>query len=143
MLERKVPVKRIIIHCSAFEGHHDIKAIREWHQQRGFEDVGYHYVITTNGTIQTGRDMKYIGAHVKNHNFDSIGICLCGLMEFSEPQLVAMRVWVRKLMLEHKVKLEQVFGHYEFDKKKTCPNIPTSVLRFIISRNDSPSSGLS
>lgn len=40
-------INKIILHCSATqEGKDfDVEDIREWHLQRGFTDVGYHYII--------------------------------------------------------------------------------------------------
>jgi N-acetylmuramoyl-L-alanine amidase len=56
----------------------DIEDVRRWHMERGWNDVGYHYFIKLDGTIQIGRDLKTIGAHVKGHNRHSIGVCYAG-----------------------------------------------------------------
>ena len=60
-------INKIILHCSANkEGQEfDVNDIRDWHKQRGFTDVGYHYVIKLDGTIQEGRNIRTIGAHCK------------------------------------------------------------------------------
>ena len=60
-------INKIILHCSATkEGQEfDVNDIRDWHKQRGFTDVGYHYVIKLDGTIQEGRNIRTIGAHCK------------------------------------------------------------------------------
>lgn len=73
-------INAIVIHCSAtVEGQDiDIKLIDEWHRKRGFKKVGYHYVIKLDGEIQKGRAESEVGAHVKGHNFSSIGICYIG-----------------------------------------------------------------
>lgn len=55
-----------------------VEEIREWHRDRGFSDIGYHYVIRRDGTVEEGRSIKKPGAHVKGHNSDTIGICLVG-----------------------------------------------------------------
>jgi len=70
----------LVVHCSATRPTHDIgvKEITHWHVQRGFDTVGYHYVIRRNGTVETGRPETAVGAHVKGHNSRSIGICLAG-----------------------------------------------------------------
>ena len=51
--------KGIIIHCSATKPSMDIgvKEINEWHLQRGWSGIGYHYVIRRNGDLETGRDL--------------------------------------------------------------------------------------
>lgn len=73
-------IKHIIIHCSATPPDMDVKAkdIDEWHKKRGFDGIGYHYVIRRNGKIEKGRDIDQAGAHAKGFNFCSIGVCLIG-----------------------------------------------------------------
>lgn len=70
----------IVVHCSAtVEGEDfDISDIDRWHKKRGFNRVGYHFVIKLDGTIQTGRELSMIGAHVSGHNKNTIGICYIG-----------------------------------------------------------------
>ena len=47
-------INKIILHCSASrcDKDFDVNDIKEWHLQRGFTDVGYHYIIKLNGEIQ-------------------------------------------------------------------------------------------
>jgi len=54
------------------------KKIRQWHKLRGWSDIGYHYVIRRDGRIELGRPIEQVGAHVKGHNSDSIGVCMVG-----------------------------------------------------------------
>lgn len=74
------PINKIIVHCAATKPSMDIgvEEIREWHRERGWGDVGYHYVIRRDGTIEKGRPVEVAGAHARGHNTDSIGICLVG-----------------------------------------------------------------
>lgn len=70
----------IVIHCSATKEGKDLNVddIRKMHLNRGWRDVGYHYIITLDGKIQSGRKPFEIGAHAKGHNKNSIGICYIG-----------------------------------------------------------------
>lgn len=70
----------IIVHCSATPPSMAIGAdnIREWHIERGWSDIGYHYVIRRNGKIERGRPLEVPGAHAKGFNKHSIGVCLIG-----------------------------------------------------------------
>lgn len=72
--------EKIVVHCSATPGDRDIDIsdVRAWHLKRGFRDVGYHFFIKLDGTIQRGRRCDEQGAHVYGHNSDSIGICYAG-----------------------------------------------------------------
>ena len=52
--------------------------IDRWHRERGWLKIGYHYVITRDGSVPPGRAHDEIGAHAKGHNARSVGICLVG-----------------------------------------------------------------
>lgn len=74
-------INKIIIHCAATFPGQDIgvKEIRGWHVNgNGWSNVGYHFVIRRNGTIETGRPLEKAGAHTAGHNANSIGICMVG-----------------------------------------------------------------
>ena len=71
----------IILHCSATRegqsfGFEDCR--RDHIRHRGFRDIGYHYYITRDGTVYRGRPLEQVGAHCRNHNRHSIGICYEG-----------------------------------------------------------------
>lgn len=71
----------IIIHCSATpEGRSlDFETCRTDHiRHRRFTDIGYHFYITRDGKIHRGRPLEKTGAHCKNHNSHSIGVCYEG-----------------------------------------------------------------
>ena len=77
-------VERIFIHCSASDRpeHDDIRVMREWHVEgRGWSDVGYHFFIQKNGTVQEGRPLARIPAAQAGNNTGTIAICLHGLAE--------------------------------------------------------------
>lgn len=73
-------INLIIIHCTAtIEGRdYTVSTIDSWHRQRGFDCIGYHYVIYRDGTVHTGRSTYKVGAHCKGHNANSIGVCYVG-----------------------------------------------------------------
>lgn len=73
-------IKEIIVHCSATPEDKDftVAQIKQWHLQRGFRDIGYHYIIYRDGSIHKGRSEDVIGAHCTGHNSYSIGVCYIG-----------------------------------------------------------------
>jgi hypothetical protein len=132
--------KRIIIHCSDSEWG-TVEVVRQWHRERGFDDIGYHFLIT-NGKISTkrtlialdgavclGRSLDYQGAHTYGFNKDSIGICLIGVKHFTEEQLFACRELIADLLNMYP-SITEVKGHRDYDSKKTCPNF--DVLRMVV-----------
>ena len=104
----KRPIRRIVIHHSATFAHMDIGAaeIEQWHLERGFNSIGYHFVIRRNGLVETGRAIAAVGEHVRGHNADSIGICLVGGLganrqaenTFTKAQMFELAVLVRDLL---------------------------------------------
>lgn len=74
------PINLIVVHCSASmpDPKIDEKTIDRWHRQRGFREIGYHYVILADGSLRVGRPITEVGAHASGFNKDSIGICMVG-----------------------------------------------------------------
>lgn len=122
-------INKIIIHCSESDNpeHDDIEVIRKWHTSpspydpsKPWSDVGYHYFIQKDGTIQKGRDEDIVGAHCFGENQNSIGICLHGIDLFSEMQFRHLNNLICDISGRHGIK--EIGGHYQYDDRKTCPN---------------------
>jgi N-acetylmuramoyl-L-alanine amidase len=73
-------ISLLVVHCSATPPTMDVGAdtIRRWHQEAGYRTIGYHYVIRRSGLVEAGRPVEQVGAHVRGHNANSIGVCLVG-----------------------------------------------------------------
>lgn len=114
-------INKLIIHCADTPESMDIgvKEIREWHLERGWSDVGYHYVIRRDGTVELGRVESVVGAHCYGHNKESIGICLVGRDEFNDEQFDSLYRLIKDM--EYRYGDVEVAGHYRYSDK-TCPN---------------------
>lgn len=117
-------INQIILHCSDsdYPQHDNVETIRQWHLERGWKDIGYHYVITKDGRIRWGRALELYGAHCIGQNKDSIGICLCGRKEFTQAQFKSLQVLILRLMDRYNLTKEDVYGHNHYNKLKSCPN---------------------
>lgn len=130
-------IDALVVHCSDSPdelGHVDVNEIRRWHTDppplgRGWDDIGYHYVIKRDGTIETGRMESVVGAHAEGYNARTVGVCWVGRHEPSPEQRAAMLRLLRDLMSRYKVSTARVFGHCELNPQKTCPNIDLTELR--------------
>ncbi len=122
-------INKIIIHCSATKEGQEISAatIDDWHKARGWRGIGYHYVIRLDGMIEYGRPITETGAHVKNHNKGSIGICYIGGVEQdgvtpkdtrTSEQIATLLELLRVLKKLHPK--ATIHGHNEFSAK-ACP----------------------
>ncbi len=104
-------INLIVIHCSATkEGiDYDVAEIRKWHLKRGFKDIGYHFLIHLDGSIERGRPWDQPGAHAKGYNNNSVGICYVGGLDSkSNPkdtrtvaQIHSLRASVQMLKAQH------------------------------------------
>lgn len=126
-------IKDIIIHCSSTKPKVDVgaKEIRKWHTDppplgRGCKDIGYHYIVRLDGTIEKGRLISRAGAHCYGHNAHSIGICYVGGLdsagEFADTRTPAQKAAMLKLIYN----LVQMYrcdihGHNDYNKTKPCP----------------------
>jgi len=125
-------IDKIIIHCADTPDgkHFDSGDIRDWHLERGFSDIGYHYVILLDGTIEIGRDLKRSGAHVRGHNLNSIGICYIGgkNKEFTESEDTRTEEQKESFifLLNTLVRIfpnSEILGHYQAtNTAKKCPS---------------------
>jgi len=115
-------INKIVIHCSDTpNGRPDTaEDIHRWHLERGWDGIGYHYVIGVDGKIENGRPDYWMGSHVVWHNYGSLGVCLIGKNDFTEDQYRSLEFLIVGLM--GKYANAEVVGHYELDPKKTCPN---------------------
>jgi len=124
-------INKIILHCSATpEGReHDVADIRRWHLKRGFNDIGYHYLIHIDGTVEEGRPLNKQGAHCSGQNRGSIGICYVGGMskdmkKAKDTRTQAQKDSLIKLMHELIYKYNKdmtIHGHNEY-ANKACPS---------------------
>lgn len=146
-------IKSIYIHCSdsTFGTANDI---RSWHKDRGWRDIGYHYVVlngmitpeyllpTLDGSIEVGRPMDgdlimsefEVGAHTYGQNKDTIAICMIGTNTFTPKQITATANLCYALMARFGLHWTDVFGHYEADNNKTCPNINMPMFRQMLNQ---------
>lgn len=124
-------VEYIVVHCSATRPSQDIDAdtIDQWHKERGFDSIGYHYVIKRNGQIELGRSEDQQGAHALGYNHNSLGVCLVGGVKQDDYQAAENNFtdeqWqsFEKLIsdLEEKYLGVKLIGHNEISKK-FCPS---------------------
>lgn len=120
----------IAVHCAATPPTADIGRadIDRWHRAKGWLMIGYHFVIRRNGTVEIGRPVDAVGAHVENYNSISVGICLVGGVDakgksednFTSTQYETLAKLVREL--KAKYPNAKVQGHRDFPKvAKDCP----------------------
>lgn len=94
-----VDTTRAVIHHTAS---HDVSAteINRWHKERGWDGIGYHYVIRKDGSIEKGRSLSKRGAHAKGRN-DRVGIVLTGYDDFDVRQISSLKKLLADLSVQN------------------------------------------
>ena len=110
-----------------------LEMIRRYHtNERHWADIGYHYIIDRAGRLWQGRDLRYQGAHVKNHNPCNIGVMVLGNFNKQRPtrqQTQMLHRTLNQLMRTFRVPKQQIFTHQELGPT-TCPG--TSLQAFMV-----------
>ena len=109
-------VEWIVLHHSASDFDATIADIERWHRERGFDDIGYHWVIDRDGLIWEGRSEQIIGAHARGLNAESLGVCCIGNFETSEPTPPMVEALIRLLVsiaYRYQVSSQKIIGHQD------------------------------
>lgn len=119
----------VFVHCSATKAGQDVgvREIRQWHKEQGWLDVGYHFIIRRDGTVEEGRDINAVGSHVKGYNSTSVGVCLVGGINdkaqheanFTPQQMEALRSLLLTLLAKYEG--AELMAHHDV-APKACPS---------------------
>ena len=123
-------ITKVIVHCAATPEGRDVKTeeIKRWHtEERGWSDIGYHWVVELDGSINEGRSEDINGAHCRGHNSDSVGICYVGGSDSegnpkdtrTEEQKDSLVTLIKDILDRHSE--AEVYGHRDFSEK-ACPS---------------------
>jgi N-acetylmuramoyl-L-alanine amidase len=134
----KAKVFGIVIHCTATPSdwrpgdtsRQRLEAIRQMHiKERGWRDIGYHWLIDRDGTILRGRHEDQIGAHVAGFNTGRLGVSLFGgitskphdpfELNYAGQQEIALLDLIEDIRI--RTRITEIKGHNEFDAGKACP----------------------
>ena len=116
----------LVVHHTFGPSNQTFEAIKHFHVfTRGFDTIGYQYLLTPNGYIYQGRPDKMHGAHAKEQgiNKKSLGICLVGNFDKIKPTLEqenSLIELLRAKMKEYKIPLEKIVPHRYFANYKSC-----------------------
>jgi len=124
----KRKIHRVFIHCSASDhAHHDnVATMKQWHLARGFSDIGYHFFIQKDGTLEYGRDSEKTPAAQKGHNLNTLAICpaFTDIVKFQQKP-VLFSTTEKYLILTstvHSIKIKTHFSTFTLKQQKICRN---------------------
>ena len=126
-------VNKLVVHHSASAKSSTTKEdIEQWHEERGFTEIGYHKVIEAYGVKKDGRSEDKAGAHAKGANSDSLGVCVCGNFESETPdtqQLEALTEVLTQWCKDHSLDETKIYGHYNVPGGTTTTSCPGQNLK--------------
>lgn len=127
-------IDTILIHCSATPAGRDftVADIDRWHRSRGFDSVGYHYIVYRDGTYVRGRRDDAVGAHCPQEGMNrrSLSICYIGGLDSRGENPVDTRtpeqrrtmVTLIRTLLYRYPSITRVCGHRDVKGvAKACP----------------------
>jgi N-acetylmuramoyl-L-alanine amidase len=128
-MSKRKETNYIVIHSTLTKPNSNIniRTVDEWHRKRGLLKVGYHFFIKRNGCIEVGRGPNDIGAHTKDHDSDSVSVCMAGGLntrgvtapDYTKGQLESLFVLVKTL--KYMYSDAEVVGHRDLSKTD-CPS---------------------
>lgn len=133
---RMGPIDKVTVHHTAgpsfwgvtgSAGAEEIRKIQRFHQQqRGWADIGYHYLVDRAGNVWQGRRLLYQGAHARGDlNRGNVGIAVLGNFCNQRPstaQYRSLTILIEKLCGHFRLGPDRIFTHGELaDGKTSCP----------------------
>lgn len=131
-------IKYIVIHHSVTPDGFTVADIRRIHKNKGYSDIGYHFLITTEG-LRVGRPAVYNGAHALSEkisegymNYHGLGLCIIGDFSVDPPspfQVNEACYAIKRLCEKYSVPMDRkhVIPHYAVDYT-ACPGKDTMKL---------------
>lgn len=118
----------IVVHCTATPAGRDVSVadIDAWHRRRGFDCIGYHYIVGLDGSVHPGRPVGKVGAHARGYNARSIGVAYVGGLDAdgrpADTRTAAQRLALHSLLvsLVKRFPVARIIGHRDV-AAKACP----------------------
>ncbi|MCD7896351.1 MAG: N-acetylmuramoyl-L-alanine amidase [Planctomycetaceae bacterium] len=81
-------IKYFVVHCSKTPVRlgDGFNVVERKCRLRGALSCGYHYVISRDGVVETGRGLDEAGNHTLGYNAQSLSICLVGMPGRATPK---------------------------------------------------------
>nr|XP_046266163.1 N-acetylmuramoyl-L-alanine amidase [Scatophagus argus] len=109
-------------HCSR-----NMRSMQRFHQEdRGWSDIGYSFVVGSDGHVYEGRGWNHLGTHTRGHNHIGYGVSIIGNYTATLPSRHAM-----ELLRHHLVRCAvdggrlaanfTIHGHRQMVNYTSCP----------------------
>jgi len=114
----------IIIHHTASSGDRQLIDFYNFHKnERKFTSIAYSFIISPNGVVNQLHQLNESTNHCSNYNQKSIGVCLEGNFDESNPtflQKLNLIILVNYLKYKYNVSKTNIIPHSKF-RDTDCP----------------------
>lgn len=115
-----------MVHHSGANPAQSVRSIQDFHMDtRGWSDIGYNFLVRDTGAIYEGRGWDRIGAHCTGWNTSSIGVCVIGNYQDTDPSPAALSsvAWLYDEAVSHVGHPLHPMGHRDANHTTECPGI--------------------
>lgn len=123
-------IKYIVIHCTGAIGNQSTDSIKKyWRDVKAWKSVGYHYLISMDGSYEQLSPIESPTNGVKGYNATSIHICYKGGSGGIDSRTEQQKETLEMLVNQMKAKFPkaEIKGHRDFpDVQKSCPSFDVS-----------------
>ena len=118
----RTKVDTIVLHHSASGNNLTPDDIHKEHLALGWAGIGYHFVITPDGKVYTGRPITAVGSNVEMQNTHIIGICFIGNFDINKNIPTDAQIQSGKALINYlfAIKKFAVKGHRDL-MATACP----------------------
>ncbi len=106
----------VVVHHTASPCWTTLDDVDQWHRERGWDGIGYHYLITCDGQVHEGRSLRVQGAHALGRNRSHVGVALVGEDGFTQAQQESLKNLLTFLKLRFTI--ARIERHHEH-----CPGV--------------------
>ncbi|XP_055315740.1 peptidoglycan-recognition protein LC-like [Sitodiplosis mosellana] len=118
LVKLEIPATRVIIAHTATENcttqascTFRVRLIQTFHiESRGWDDIGYNFLVGGDGSVYVGRGWDIQGAHTKGYNIHSICIAFIGTFNKIAPP--KRQLYAAQKLIEEGVKLKKLIPDY-------------------------------
>lgn len=100
-LKKRQDTRFVLVHFTG-EDAPTYEQIKQSHLQKGEPEIGFHFILTSEGTMLMGRHVSMIGSHYAELDTVSIGVCAIGNREdMSDEQSIALTLLLESLKSDY------------------------------------------
>ena len=110
----KRTIRFIVLHCTAGPANQKTESIKDyWKRKLGWKTVGYHKLVSEDGSVETLANDEQVTNGVAGHNSKSIHICYKGGWDGTDTRTEKQKETLLRLVKEYKAKYPNayVLGH--------------------------------